>query len=270
MLLTLTTATALAFAVPDDAMADTGGCRGNRLTDHRPLDGEAAMPHNARLTIAVERDGCSSARMALEIDSDQGDSWNEELDVTSGLGFFLPDGGWEPGVTYAVAVFDDFEEDTDDEVFQGFLFTASEDAAPVVETPPELTIYGIDGVEQSRDYGVVEVDLHVSAQPDPQGLSLIQVLHTTTPWATKFNTGTGELEIPFSMSGVDPSTEEACFVARHIDATGEVTDGPEACAAILWEETGCGGCNSGLGVAGAGFLWCFVACLIAVRREGEG
>ena len=247
---------------------------GNRMVEHRPANGAEGVPWDARLTLAFERDGCSSSAVVVQVDSDQDESWDLDvtLDSSTELAHWLPSDGWTPGTTYTVTVFDDTSDDTD-ELGRSFSFTAGDAQVEAILEAPSVTLYDAWGDPGSGGLGVVEVDLHVSHQPDVLGLGLVQVVWTSEPGtalATKFATGTGELEVALTMIA-STDLEQVCLAARQMDATGEATAlGDEACIDIAWDEVddaGCGGCNSGVGVMGAGLVWCVVACLIAVRRE---
>jgi hypothetical protein len=262
--------TSLAFAVQD-----TGRCRGNVLIEHRPANLTEQVPYDARILLAFDRDGCSSSQITIEVDSDSDEFWSESLDFEpfTDLVAWLPEGGWTPGTEYLIRVDDDGEDgDTED---NGFGFTVGDAPSEPILTAPTITIYDAWAQERGED-AVFDVDLHVSSQPDALGLSLVQVFDVsdpTMPVATKFATGTGELEVAARLVG-SADDVEVCLAALQIDATGQASElGPSTCVELTWTHagnSGCGGCNSGVGVMGAGFLWSLAGCLIAFRREEDG
>lgn len=271
MLLTFLPA-ALAFGAAD-ADADTGGCRGTRLSDFRPVNGTVDMPADGLIRLAFQLDGCSRDSASVNVESDQDESWGDDLavDPETGLVSWQPEGGWSVGRTYTVSVIDDANDEDDPRTFS---FTVGADPADTIAFPPAVSIHDAWADQTDEDHAALDVELHVSSQPDPLGLTLVQLFDADDPdtiLATKFGTGTGELEVAVAYDGlVDSGT--TCLVAWQVDATGAASElGDPACAEIQWRidtaRPACAGCSSGLGMAGAGLAWCMVACLIAVRRE---
>ncbi len=252
-------------------ISDTGGCPGLQLLEHRPSAGAVDIPPDARLSLVFQPGGCGGASVQIFVESDQDEHGSEELyiDQTTGLAHWAPEEGWQTGATYTVTVFDEVAR----EEGRTFSFSAGDEEVELIDDLPVVMIYELRGVLDDWGGGVVDLDLHVSHQSDPQGLTLVQVADSadlTTPITTKFGVGTGELEVAARLVQTE-ATDEVCLRAWQVDAAGGESDvGDEVCGEVVWEEAagmGCTGCSSGAGVMGVGFVWCVMGCLIALRRE---
>jgi hypothetical protein len=252
-------------ALADRDVSDSGGCLGNVLVDHRPVNDAENVPYNARVLLAFEQDDCSSSTVEVQAINSEGEDWGEFLafDPFVSVLAWIPEPGWTPGLYYYIGV--------ETAQLPSFEFHVGDLPAETIAGPPTLSIYDASARIGLLGSAVIDVDLHVSSQPDSMGLTLIQVFSVAdpdVPLVTKFGTGTGEIEIAVGLLGGEDDVE-VCLTALQIDPTGlESSHSSADCVELVWTDGGrCGGC--GVGVLGGGWAGLMlVGVLVGFRREG--